>query len=1130
MYQTSDPTWQAYNSYGGASFYQGGTAGRAFKVSYNRPFATRGDASTARDFYFGAEFPLVRFLERNGYDVSYLSGVDTDRRGALLKNHRVFISAGHDEYWSGAQRANIQSARDAGVNLQFLSGNEGYWRTRYENSPVDGGAYRTLVSYKETLSNAKIDPSNEWTGTWRDPRFATPANGGASPENALTGTAYVVNDGLLPVTVNADEGRTRLWRNTSLTSLSPGTKAELAPNTVGYESDEDLFNGFRPPGLIRLSTTVGDVPQYLQDFGNTVRPGRTTHHLTMYRASSRALVFSAGSIQWSWGLDATHDGLQSPSDQRMQQAQINLLADMGAQPTTLMSGLVAAQASTDDQAPTVTITSRPPQSVQNGRSYTVAGSAVDTGGGVVAGVEYSTDGGVSWSPATGTTSWTFSYIQHGLGPASVRVRAIDDSANTDPTGTVVSVDVASPASIFGDTVPQSADSGDPSAVELGLRFSVSRDGYLAGARFYKSVANTGTHIGSLWSANGARLAQATFTGETASGWQEVRFSTPVQVTAGTTYTVSYSTTSGRYAYEPWAFAYGGLSREPFQVAGGAGSASAGVYGAIGSMPTSSYQNTNYSVDAIFEGAGAVPLATVDQYPLNTAVSVAVDSEIRAVLNKPVDPATVSIVVRDAAGAQASGATTWDGNTRTATFKPSQALQRNTQYTVTVGAKDAAGQSLTSGASWSFRTVKPDTPPGTCPCSLYQDSTRPALELVDDSSLLASGQRLTLGTRFTTVVPGAVTGLRFYKAAGMTGTHIGTLFSADGTALSTVTVSSETASGWQQATFNAPVQLSPGVDYVIALSGNGTYSATPGDLDAAKSVGPLRTGARAGAFSYGGAFPNNASSTSYLVDPVFAPAPSAASVSVTATSPANGAADTTPGPLSIRFSQPVLDGYTFRVTAGANAIAGTTRRSADGTSLTFEPTGALPAATVISASVENISAANGAKLARTAWTFSTASAAGNPTTLLGNSVPAVTDAADPAPVSLGVQLSTSRPIDIRALRFYKGSKDSAGSHTATLWDSAGNSLATAKFTDETASGWQTAVLDRPVRLPAGSMFTVSYQAVGGYAYTGGAFSAPISSGPLTSTTPNGRYSYGQPGGLPLQSWNATNYFTDLVFSE
>ena len=119
---------------------------------------------------------MIRWLEANGYDVSYTTDVDTDRRGAELLEHQVFLSVGHDEYWSGAQRANVEAARDAGVHLAFFSGNEVFWKTRWENS-IDGSGtpYRTLVCYKETKANAKIDPLPDvWTGTWRDPRFSPP--------------------------------------------------------------------------------------------------------------------------------------------------------------------------------------------------------------------------------------------------------------------------------------------------------------------------------------------------------------------------------------------------------------------------------------------------------------------------------------------------------------------------------------------------------------------------------------------------------------------------------------------------------------------------------------------------------------------------------------------------------------------------------------------------------------------------------------------------------------------------------------------------------------------------------------------------------------------------------------------
>ena len=263
---------QAYNDYGGANLYRG-TNGRATKLSYNRPFATRGD-TPERDWLFATEFPMMRFLERNGYELSYISGVDTDRFGSLLTNHRTSLSVGHDDYWSGPQRANVQAPRDAGTNLAFFSGNEMYWKTRYEAS-TDGSntAYRTLVCYKESWDNAKSDPSPEWTGTWRDPRFSRPSDGGR-PENALTGTAYMSNNTDLAVTVSAAEGRQRLWRSTSAASLVTGSTMALSPHTVGYEPDEDLDTGFRPAGLIRMSTTTGPTSQYLRDYGTTVSPAR----------------------------------------------------------------------------------------------------------------------------------------------------------------------------------------------------------------------------------------------------------------------------------------------------------------------------------------------------------------------------------------------------------------------------------------------------------------------------------------------------------------------------------------------------------------------------------------------------------------------------------------------------------------------------------------------------------------------------------------------------------------------------------------------------------------------------------------------------------------------------------------
>ena len=127
LLQTSDETWEAYNTYGGNSLYSCAVvcpAGNpltykgAFKVSYNRPFNTR-EANTLT-WWTSAEYPLSRFLERNGYNLTYTTDVDTAIRGPLLRRHKVFIASGHDEYWSGEQRANVEAARDSGVKFSIL--------------------------------------------------------------------------------------------------------------------------------------------------------------------------------------------------------------------------------------------------------------------------------------------------------------------------------------------------------------------------------------------------------------------------------------------------------------------------------------------------------------------------------------------------------------------------------------------------------------------------------------------------------------------------------------------------------------------------------------------------------------------------------------------------------------------------------------------------------------------------------------------------------------------------------------------------------------------------------------------------------------------------------------------------
>ncbi|MET0929897.1 MAG: DUF4082 domain-containing protein [Aeromicrobium sp.] len=1120
--QTSDPTWHAYNSYGGSNFYRGGNNGRAYKLSYNRPFATRAGIE-ARDFYFGAEYPLVRFMEKNGYDVSYIAGVDTDRNGALLKKHKTFISMGHDEYWSKAQRANVESARDAGVNLAFLSGNEVYWKTRYEaSSDASHTAYRTLTSYKETWSDDKIDPSAEWTGTWRDPRFAPKDKGGGMPENGLTGTLYMSNETDLPVSVSAAEGKLRLWRNSGLQSMAAGTTTALAAHTVGYESDEDLDNGSRPQGLIRLSTTTGATPQHLRDFGNTVEPGTTTHHVTLYRAPSGALVFSAGSIQWTWGLDATHDGNGAAADRRMQQAQVNLFADMGAQPVTLDPTLTAATKSTDTVKPTATITSPAASaSIANGTRVTATGTAADSGG-VVAGVEVSTDNGETWHPAAGTSSWTYTYTQHGSGATPLLARAIDDSANIG-TATSRPLTVSCPCSVFGAEVPATPAANDPDAVELGLRFSPTVDGFISGVRFYKGTGNTGTHTGSLWSTTGQKLATVAFSGESATGWQTATFASAVPVTAGTPYVVSYTAPNGHYAVASDAFSTLGIDAAPLSVAGGFGATPAGIFGAASRFPDTTYRNSNYYVDPLFTATDASPLTVTTQWPLADSTSVPRGTTVTATFSKPAAGATLSL--KDANGAAVSGSAAYDAASRTVTFTPSSPLSGLVRYTATAGGTDAQGTTVTTGRTWSFTTARPAPAPGVCPCSIFSDETVPTL--LEDSDPTP----VTIGVRFASNTPGTITAVKFYKGPNNTGSHTGTLWTAAGTKLAEGTFTGESSAGWQTLTFSQPVSIAKDTEYIASYRApGGRYSVTPGGLGADVAGSPLRTPANGGSYTFGTGFPDARSSASYLVDVVFERP--AAEIAIAAQDPPGGAVDVPRSTdIGVWFTEPIRPGATLAVTQGGTAVAGATTLSTDAKKLTFKPASALPQDTIVTVTLSGVTSTDGAALGTKTWSFRTT--ATDPTTvpqsLFSDQVPVNAAALDASAVEVGTAFTPTRDGTITAIRFYKGAGN-GGTHVGRIWSSTGQRLATVTFTGETPSGWQSAALSQPLAVTAGTTYVVSYLAPQGhYAYTSRFFASPLTNGDLTAPAgKNGRYLYGTSGGFPIYDHESTSYFVDVSF--
>jgi hypothetical protein len=285
LFQSSVTTNHAYNNWGGKSLYEFNStnAQPAVKVSFNRPYI-RG--AGAGDFVLRWEYNMIRFLEREGYDVRYITNVDTHARPWLLRTARAFLSVGHDEYWSWEMRENVTAARDQGTHLGFFSANVCYWKIRLE-SGSDGTPDRTMVGYKERALSS--DPMRHdprlITNTWRH----APTH---MPEEQLVGIMYIDSqiDGDIVV------ARPDHWIF-ARTGLRNGDR--LA-GVLGYEVDRVFGAG--PPGVEVLTSS----PYVRQDNGGT-----GYSNMTIYAAPGGALVFATGSIQWSWGLDPFNDGRRS---------------------------------------------------------------------------------------------------------------------------------------------------------------------------------------------------------------------------------------------------------------------------------------------------------------------------------------------------------------------------------------------------------------------------------------------------------------------------------------------------------------------------------------------------------------------------------------------------------------------------------------------------------------------------------------------------------------------------------------------------------------------------------------------------------------------------------------------------
>jgi hypothetical protein len=263
-------------------------------------------------------------------------------------------------------------------------------------------------------------------------------------------------------------------------------------------------------------------------------------------------------------------------------------------------------------------------------------------------------------------------------------------------------------------VPGVVSDSDTASVNLGVKFTSDSAGSITGLRFYKGTANTGTHVGTLWSASGAVLAQATFTGETASGWQQVNFATPVAITANTVYVASYLAPAGRYAADTGYFS-AGADNAPLRALRDGVSGGNGVYAyaSTTTFPTSTYNATNYWVDVVFNTstppADTTPPTVSSVSPASAATAVSVSTPVTATFSEALNAATVSaasFTLRNAAGALVNAAVAYNATTRVAMLTPAAALTAQTLYTASVSTavRDLSGNALATAQSWSFTTA------------------------------------------------------------------------------------------------------------------------------------------------------------------------------------------------------------------------------------------------------------------------------------------------------------------------------------------------------------------------------------------------------------------------------------------
>jgi hypothetical protein len=478
----------------------------------------------------------------------------------------------------------------------------------------------------------------------------------------------------------------------------------------------------------------------------------------------------------------------------------------------------------------------------------------------ITGTNFGSTQGTSTVKFNGTTatvtSWSATSLVTSVPSGATTGNVVVTVGGVASNGVIFTVSSGSgqcPCTIWPGTArPGTADTNEAMPVELGVKFTSSSSGFISGIRFYKGANNTGTHVGNLWSSTGALLARATFTGETASGWQQVNFSSPVAITANTVYVASYFSPTGDFSVDRNYF-NAGVSNPPLQALqnGASGPNAVFNYGSTSAFPTKTFQASNYWVDVVFNSSAGMPQLTITTTSLARGVrSVAYDQTLAATGGTQpfswtlVSGSSLPAGLMLSTGGLISGIPTSPGTT-----------------SFTVQVTDSSNPVQIAKATLSIAVA----------ATIWPSTARPGTADTNEA------MPVELGVKFTSSSSGFISGIRFYKGANNTGTHVGNLWSSTGALLARATFTGETASGWQQVNFSSPVAITANTVYVASyFSPTGDFSVDRNYFNAGVSNPPLQalqngaSGPNA-VFNYGStsAFPTKTfQASNYWVDVVF----------------------------------------------------------------------------------------------------------------------------------------------------------------------------------------------------------------------------------------------------------------------